>query len=230
MADMTHGKWIIGIMIYFFLFFSVSFITVNALSSYSWNDNININVADPGFLSTSDDRCDKPFVDVSDHVAPLSGKIKCSGLNIDNIYECNNITGCNWKNSSTDWYLFFIFGETGCYDNVEYSFIGYDTDTMDNYCQGTFFQPSNSSLVDAQSRCNLFGCTWHTSSIDTFTKNPLNIVTFLGFITGIDSSSFDIGLPSIFAWIYRILFFYFPLIALFIALMTYVPFIGGIIN
>jgi len=223
MADDKSAKWIILIILYFFVMFAVTWWFIASVNIVGVTDTNDIHIRDPGFMGSTEKYCDDPFINPSEHTYFFGG-VKCSGLDIDNAYDCNQITGCGWENSSTELFWFINIGKTGCFGEVNNSFMGYfpDLTNQENYCQGSYFND--------QIKCEQFGCTWH--EIDRSLENEINarnvnVFSMLGFVVGINSNDFDIGIPDIIAWIYRIIFFYVPFLMLILILLTYIPTVGS---
>jgi hypothetical protein len=212
MGQFESGKWLIGLFLYFVIFFLIV-LSISNIKAWAYHPDPNVVIEDPGFYRLGGyyaygGKCDKP-ADLDIALIPY-GAISCRDLVLNNM-TCGNIDGCAWQNDS--WF-------TGdyCYGNVNRTYYAINS-----------FVPCNATGLQSQELCKIFKCSW-TNSSELYTQSisPLESQnTFsmfwetakimLGFHT-------DIGLTQ-FNWLFVLMFTYLPLLMMFYALYMALPFL-----
>lgn len=106
MGEFHAGRWIVGLLLYFFAFFLIVYSFVNAAPTYDL-DTTGISVSDPGFSSS----LNQPFAQ--------QGECKgrpfyfCSSPGFDNETQCNQFSGCYWDDG--------FFSGPSCHGVAEFS-------------------------------------------------------------------------------------------------------------
>lgn len=211
MGKFESGKWIVGLLIYFFVFFLIMTSVAGMLSYYDI-PNQHLTHNDPGFMAKnnfySSAKCEG-----SGEAMNFLGTIQCSSLKLDihDVDGCTGISGCTWMNSS-------IFGEVGCIGNVNktaYNITGWTS----GYCESPYLQ--------TQELCILYRCPWineslvASSSVDFSGKQ---IVTIWSTVKYIVTFQADIGL-GVWNFIFIFIFFYIPFIMFLFAIYMALPFL-----
>jgi len=229
MGEFKASNWIIGLVIYFFLLFLFLTYLEASRSVLSFN-SFESTVTDPGWKNQGN-----VFLTggLSEHCDGTGGgrsmnflqNIQCNQLNLDpeDYNTCNNITGCVWNNRSSFFGLFVSDPIcSGIVDKTVYNITG----GLNTYCQSTGLQsPEN---------CSLFKCDWiNPNNIATDTKGtsfsgnePLGATTgsnIWNTIKFMSTFRYDLGL-GYFNYIFIILFFWLPTVALVLSIYFLIPF------
>lgn len=215
MGSSKAGTWIIGILIYYVLFFLILTLIVNGKTEMLGSSDPNIRYTDPGFVDRYKPNS-QACVGVGD-VNYFAGTILCSNLDGLNNVTCPKIKDCEWKNATSIFDITII--RSGCENEVNTTYYGI---TGSDYCKASGLQNRD--------MCRTFKCNWvNTSDIssqqqDTITKNSMaSIFEVIGWVLVFDV---NLGLGS-FTWIFSILFFYVEFVCLLIAIYYSIPFIHG---
>ena len=200
MGQFNSGLWIIGIILYYFIFFLLTFSAVSAFNHYGI-DASGISANDPGFQTASND----PMSQGGECIGAIP--LTCGGMNADDNTTCSMINGCTWD--ATDLRCEGFHQEGAC-----------DTPNPLSPNNG----PRNESF------CNILGCHWSSYSTsgspatvdpdDTFDWS--SVKNTIGVMSGFSA---DIGIPSAFQWIFSFIFFWVPFFALLWAVYMALPFV-----
>jgi len=201
MGQFESGKWVIGLSLYFFVFFLIMTSVINT------SDELNIDrgdlyVADSGFQTVL-----TPF-----DSGTCVGKISRFKLNYCSSYDsldsngtCSLIDGCTW---SEGWFSEY------CEGNPSPSVI----------------PTTDCSYISNQTICEVLendGCTW-LDKTDIETIDPSQsysnggLVTSIKFLFGFNAR---LGIPATYRFIIIFLFFWIPFMALLWAIYMSAPFL-----
>ena len=220
MGEFTSGKWIIGLLIYFFVFFIVMWSVLNAQAAIGETTPANnrVEINDPGFQ----DRLNS-----FDLGARCSGKssavtfldnVLCKDLNVhEHEPTCNNVTGCIWKNGTSLFNITII--DAGCTGNMNKTFYNVpDKISSSSFCE--------TSTFSTEELCKTMDCTWVNESqlalrqVDPLDKNSL--VTMWQTIKFVATFRADLGLGG-FTFIFSFMFFWIEFVMLIWALYMAIP-------
>ena len=242
MGEFASAKWIIGIMIYFFVYFLLVF-SIDR-SSLEFQSDVGTDLGyDDIILSDdalsfqtrvspfdTDGYCDTPHqgIKASFWAGPLGirsllGPAKSVGCEYSNAIDeasCNEIEGCT-SVADVDWFGWFD-------DNVSYRCEG----TINNTAYGGSDSTSlcRSPLLDSnESICNLIGCTWisyENIGTDVYSRDSSftmrSIWDAIGFMGGFNA---QYGIPGWVNFIFAFFFTYIPLFMLLLAVYFAIPFL-----
>jgi len=220
MGEFKSGLWIIGILIYFFLFFTIMVSITASQTILNIKQSSSVSFNDPGFQNQSSFfKTGRGCGGTGDTMNWLSG-IPCPKLDIDNqdYNACNNISGCVWRNETN------LFGvsviEAECRGYVNQSAMNIDGNSKE-YCF--------SSGLQNRSICTTFRCQWLNASefsqiqIDTF-KPQGTLSVLWNTVSMVATFNVDFNLKH-YTFLFSFLFFWIPLIGLIIALYFALPFL-----
>lgn len=247
MASGTAGRWIVGLLIYFILFFIVVFAYTQASADMVSQRTYSMVIAgtsDIFSLSDLSGYCTHPrsfngVVDDSRYIYDTH----CSGITDSNI--CSNILGCTFvPNTTTTTWFFTTFVPAHCDGFVNFSYL-YTTppaEITDTSFLSTgllintsipFYLNRRISLADTplvhndQIRCENLGFTWDIASPESIRKkmdfsNPVKIGLFMfGFNSNLGFPDDAVG--HMFNIIFSLIFAWLPFLALIVALLMYIP-------
>ena len=196
MGEFNAGTWIVGLCLYFFVFFIVVFSMVNALAE-TGEYNSGISVHDPGFSSSSN----IPFAQSG--VCKGRPHYLCSSFGsingIDNATACNSYQGCYWGAN--------VFKDDSC----KGVFIG----SCDDYTNGTICSVVGCTWSDFTG----LGATSNNLAV-TFDWGVVKDT--VGFMTGFDA---NLGAPSWLQFIISFPLFWLPFFMLLWSIYMALPFL-----
>ena len=218
MGDAVAGKWVVGILIYFFLYLLV---TTGVYAMKAWintNDNRRITTNNP-FITDSPFNARYTGCTGSSRVVNWQGVVPCTLLEGVDDYKngCNNISGCTWHNV-TDLFGFAIFPAV-CAGEVNFTAYGLEENQI---------ATSICANINNYNTCALFECNYgNTSAIPLQSVDPLNPISFLSSMWTVFKWSatlkLDLGLSQAGNIIVAFFGFYIPLLGLLIALYFMIP-------
>ena len=217
MGEFESGKWIIGITIYFFIFFLLVSSTVNAKIAIAGNDDLRVTYNDPGFLNKTWSDNGGVCTGKGDAVNFLNN-IWCNRLDIEewDKLTCDSVEGCSWNNAS-DFFGYFAKPPI-CEGLVNKTF--YDINTVGKgYCDSPGLQ--NETI------CELFKCSWMNSQ--EIAQSQISIdsrssVTIWESIKYVALFRPELGLGKA-TFIISFIFFWIPTIMLLFAIYMALPFL-----
>jgi len=219
MGEFESGKWIIGLLIYFFIFFLIMVSVVNMVHHYNYAINQNINYTNPGFLDKnnffSNERCEGTSKSMN-----FAGTIKCKKLiDVDNetcgVNSTDGIQGCTWENESN--ILGIWYRASFCGGNVNKTYYNI-TSSRRQFCE-------EATGIQTEALCEIFGCTWVNESLMaelSVTNGEQQVVTLWSTVKYMVSFRADIGLGQ-WNFIFIFIFFYIPFIMLLFAIYMALP-------
>lgn len=221
MADSRAGLWIIGIAIYYFLFFIMAL----ALTSSVDTDTITVNDDRIQYLGSLgyDGYCDNyelPTLSrLIDDKRVGTRDINCAKLGFDNADQCNDIVGCNWTNTTT--FLFFWEVEVPAFCDGEINLSAYHNETIaSTYTISSFDVCKVNNASADEALCATFGCRYYDAGLER-----VGIGFIWEAISFMFTFSVDIDSPNEYAFILSLFFTWLPLFALVIAIYNQLPFI-----
>ncbi|MGM0495433.1 MAG: hypothetical protein ACQERX_02100 [Bacillota bacterium] len=234
MASSGAGKWIIGILVYFFIFITLVTYASNFDTDVTYSGEEVINKSIDEFESecyTPDEG--REYIYISDGV--LFGDtlnddsdVRCEytkGMADENL--CNLIEGCNWANITYD--EGFWFWEE---DLTRYQCNGSVNTTYFN--NGEVFSEDNSlclmsNLSDSELQCRLFGCEWFETGKGEkefgVTKAWGELNSMWDTMIGLFVFDVDLGIPEEYQGMFIFVFFYIPFFILLLAIYLILPFV-----
>lgn len=215
MGEFESGKWIIGILIYFVIFFTLTLSVVNARAIDPSSDQSRVSINDPGFqeFNNAYDNAYCTGVGVGSIVSDI---IPCKRLDVEEEETiCNEIAGCEWYNATTLFNITVL--SAGCFSNVNLTHYNINGSNRRNYCD----------YLNNESICKTFKCTWTNQttmftsdiSVSQGTNNLIGIWDTIKFVTTFRA---ELGLGT-FTFLYSFIFFYIPFIMLIWALYMALP-------
>jgi len=219
MGQFEAGKWIIGIVVYYFFLFIILSMTSSMIREIGVHDRM-LNYTDVGFFNKSNEFFNNP-----DGICRGRGNsmnflenILCNQLEVfEDENTCNNVSGCSWVNE-TDLFGIAVSpaGCSGVVNKSAYNISG----GIRNYC-------SSPGLQD-QGTCEMFKCPWidrqqlAEEQADSINSNNLN--TFWDSIKFIVTFRANFGLGS-YNWLISFLLFYIPMLMLLWCIYMALPFL-----
>lgn len=208
MASDTAGKWLLGLVIYFFIMITIV--------TYASNMNSDVTYSGGTLPTEKETYCDSPRVMYDQNFDlinnPYVNTKECeSTLGIYSQNACEFINGCIWDNVTTG-FLWWTDTIVTCTGDVNTSYYNNGT-TTSRVCNMQDADNISSGL------CSMLGCTPYVeSSIQQGNKQGV-------FDTIYEMATFqvDVGLPDAYEYLFSFVFFYLPLIILILAGLMYIP-------
>lgn len=216
MGEFKSGGWIVGLLIYFFLFFLLLQSAINARAEYVNSDTSRIYINDPGFQDKGNSLFNTERCGGKGTAMTVLGGIPCKNLDVDDEITCNSFNGCTWSNETS---LFNItVKDAGCRGYINLSHYDLNYKTRSTYC----------SNLDNESLCEAFRCVWLNQTTlaqqQIYLEDSGKIATFWETIKFVATFRADIGL-GIFTFVFSFLFFYVPLVMMIWAIYMALPFL-----
>ena len=220
MGKFAAGKWILGILLYYFIFFLVLNGVQNTQAYYSTANDMDFN--DPNFVNKFDTFMDN--IGECTGKSPTKiflGRVSCKKLNLDisDKNGCNNISNCVWKNYTQIPFTNITVIPQSCQGLVNESKYGIELAGAKEIC----------TAMMNESFCDLFGCTWlNQSQFDesTFdvTKGSKQLISIWETIKWIITFRANIGIGT-YSFIITYLLVFIPLVIIIIAFYFSTPII-----
>jgi len=220
----TAGRWILGMIIYFFIFITVVTYVSNADSNVSYSgDGFANNGA--GVLQTG--VCGSPRYAYNSDGS--SREVFGSSERITDCWStqgfieadtCNSIEGCSWEEASSVYCLFFKCSDNNTICNGEVNLTEYDSNETDLIDKGSLC--SISGLQGDKETCEAVGCTYYAELTPELELSLYKSQkTLLSTIADMITFNADIGLPAGYNYMFSFLFFYLPFFILSMAVFMY---------
>lgn len=245
MGQFEAGKWIIGLLVYFFIFYMFMMTVVASKTQVSGTFDTNVQYTNPGFLSqgqfyNNEGYCTNPVSMTLIHEFLTDGYyIPCNQFTT--MGTCNNMENCNWTNAT--YFVFWHSPICGCLDDgdftsrcmVNVSYYNFplanitvsQNDGYDFYYNKTSEQKfcELSSYLANEDTCQLFGCSWiKFSDTPDVSKDKGNGALFWEATKWVLTFNVNLGLGP-WNFVFYFIFFWVELIALLWAIYMALPFL-----
>jgi len=217
MGDFQAGKWIIGIVVYYVIFFLIVS-SIFGLQAKLGASTTGVSFSGAGFEDKFNAFEEPVKCEGRGRAMNYFGRVLCTQLDVqeDNA-TCQNISGCSWRNETS------IFGfavlPAQCNGIVNNSFYNITDESRAGYCA--------SSGLQTEGLCTTFKCPWiNNTDMGNQQTQALefgsvgNIWESVKFVTGFKA---DFGFNK-YDWLLRFLFSWLPFMMLLIALYFSAPF------
>lgn len=221
MGSSASGSWLLGLIIYFFVFIvMVTFVS---------NMQEGITYSSDNILSAtgSNDYCDTPRYtyntdfELVKNIYPNTKDCRAT-LGTYAKETCEFIEGCIWDNVTSGWWIFSSTYES-CTGEVNTSYYNNGTETFEICSMSGLQGRVNNGL------CGLMGCTYYTEKdlnvddLDTTITGVIKQVnSFTSVIISLASFDADIGIPEDYEFLFSFIFFYIPLFMLIMVIAMYI--------
>jgi len=210
---------ILGILVYFILFFLIVQGSLNSARYYGVDDG-SISINDPGFQEKFQAFDETGGICRGGGRTGVIGnfnRVLCHRLDVfEDEDTCNDIPGCTWANETS---LFgFAIRPARCEGKVNTSEININA-TRSTYCE-------NSPALQESINCSIFQCNWvnQTQLAEEFIEDQQSFTNVWQTVKFVAFFRAELGMGG-FTWIFSMIFFWLPLVALILAIYFALPFL-----
>lgn len=195
------ASWLVLLLFYFTMFILIVY------SAETIGDNIGNASIDSyedifGRISLGEYYCDSPRYKIdpntaerSEYVGSFSKSLKClESRGVIDETTCNNIAGCTWENVTSGWWIFESTDDASCLGtidalsygvnvtlelgvNVTAEHSGTEDRTWYSFYPKDITPCNHPAVLESQTLCNTFSCTWSEYVPSTDKKSTIGEVT-----------------------------------------------------
>lgn len=218
MGDLQAGNWVLGILIYFTVYYLFVWSVFGTAVEISVDDPNARNNLDPGFSAIDSYMNASGYCGGDGRYMDWFERITCSyPEEWRNNVTCNSIEGCSYVQ---------VLTQTECYGWVDKTFYGIDDRFGGSYCE------TSPGFINNRSACEFFGCDWFESSpssqMSGGTSTNEGVNQYKRFQAQYNAIKFMFGFQTNFefawlGWVFVLFFTYIPLLMLAYAILFSIP-------
>lgn len=219
MGNFNSGRWIVILLVYFFLFFVAVHSVLNAQAAIGVSDN-RVSISDPGFKTAVGNQINgEGACTGKTNVVSTFGLIGCKKLDIEEEFFCDQISDCLWQNGTSIFNLTVV--NRGCFGTVNATAFNLPpTQKRSTFCDDL----NNYTAID-DNVCSTFGCTWlNQTELAQSYDSDNSIVTLWETTKFMLGFNVELGIDARFNFMFAFLFVWLPILMLLIAIYFALPF------
>lgn len=230
MGSFGAAKWLVGMVLYYFIFFIVVVSIVSGKTQVSGIQDNGVSWTSTGFAQAQ-----HVFSGDFNGLCRGTGKmsritrlISCHGLvpsedyNCDTIdckTECESVSNCTWKNTTS---IFgFAISSSTCHSFVNQTFYNI-TGSRTTFCE------NSTGLINNQGLCETLGCTWVNQTVlaeELVSGQDVSFTNVWQTVKDVTFFRVNLGIPRAMNFIFIFIFVYLPALLVLLAVFFAVPFL-----